>query len=214
MKGHAMAPLSRLSAIPVFLLASCMLAVAQIQPACGQNDSAPCVNKIDPPNWWADLPKPMLLIEGQHLDGARFTLSDRRLKIARTKISANGHWAELWLSASPAVAETIQISADHNGAHIAVPYTFARRRDSKDGFAGFSSKDVMYLIMTDRFADGDASNDDGAAERAKPRGWHGGDLRGITQHLDYLQDLGITTVWITPVYQNKGPESYHAYRGR
>jgi glycosidase len=69
----------------------------------------------------------------------------------------------------------------------------------------------MYLIMTDRFADGDTSNDNSPAERAKPRGWHGGDLRGITEHLDYLQSLGITTVWITPVYQNKGPESYHGY---
>ena len=208
-----MAPLSRLSATTVFLLASCMFAVAQIQPACasGQNDSAPCVDKIDPPNWWANLPKPMLLVEGEHLDGTRFTLSDHRLKIERTKVSANGHWAELWLSASPASAETIQVIADHNGAHISVPFSFAQRHDPRDGFAGFSSKDVMYLIMTDRFADGDTSKDGSPAERAKPRGWHGGDLRGVTEHLDYLKELGITTVWITPVYQNHGPESYHGY---
>ena len=72
----------------------------------------------------------------------------------------------------------------------------------------------MYLIMTDRFADGDLANDgpDHAAERLKPRGWHGGDLRGIAGHLDYLQSLGISTVWITPVYANAGePESYHGY---
>lgn len=208
-----MAPSSRLSAITVFLLASCMFAVAQMQPACagGQNDSAPCVDKIDPPNWWAGLPKPMLLVEGQHLDGARFSVSDKQLSIERTKVSTNGHWAELWLNGSPASAETIQIFADRSGAHAAVPFTFAQRHDASDGFAGFSSKDVMYLIMTDRFADGDTSNDDSAAERAKPRGWHGGDLRGITEHLDYMQELGITTVWITPVYQNKGPESYHGY---
>jgi glycosidase len=68
--------------------------------------------------------------------------------------------------------------------------------------------------MTDRFADGDTTNDgpDHAAELAKPRGWHGGDLRGVAQHLDYLQELGITTVWITPVYANEGePDSYHGY---
>ncbi len=73
----------------------------------------------------------------------------------------------------------------------------------------------MYLIMTDRFADGDTTNDgtpaEHAAELAKPRGWHGDDLRGIEQHINYLQDLGITTVWITPVYQNHGPESYHGH---
>ena len=68
----------------------------------------------------------------------------------------------------------------------------------------------MYLIMTDRFADGDLANDGplgtqpessivAAAERAKPRGWRRGDLRGIRRHLDYIQQLGFTTVWITPV---------------
>jgi len=169
------------------------------------------ITKVDPPNWWANMPKPMLLIEGQSFDGARFTLSDRTIEIERTKVSANGHWVELWLNSSPNAPETIQISADRNGAHIAVPFTFAKRHDPHDCFAGFSSKDVMYLIMTDRFADGDTSNDDSPAERAKPRGWHGGDLRGITEHLDYLQELGITTIWITPAYQNTGPESYHGY---
>ncbi len=69
----------------------------------------------------------------------------------------------------------------------------------------------MYLIMTDRFADGDGSNNGAGYDRAKPRGWHGGNLRGIAQHLDYLQDLGVTTVWITPVYRNHGDQSYHGY---
>ena len=50
-----------------------------------------------------------------------------------------------------------------------------------------------------------------AAERAKPRGWHGGDYRGIEQHLDYLQQLGVTAVWVTPPYENLGAESYHGY---
>ena len=67
--------------------------------------------------------------------------------------------------------------------------------------------------MTDRFADGDASNDgpDHAAELVTPRGWHGGDFRGITQHLEYLQQLGITTIWITPVVENHEAHSYHGY---
>lgn len=169
------------------------------------------IQKIDPPNWWVNLPRPMLLVQGSGLDGATFSLSDPRLHIERTKTSQNGHWAELWLTTSPATPETIQVRAARGGANTAVPFRFAARHASQDGFAGFSSKDVMYLIMTDRFADGDPSNDGPADERAKPRGWHGGDLRGIAGHLDYLQDLGITTVWITPVYQNHGPQSYHGY---
>ncbi len=178
------------------------------------------VTSIDPPNWYAQLPKPMLLVHGEGLSGATFTLSDLALTIDSTVISANGHYAQLWLSTSPAQPETIHIYAQHGAEHVDTPYTFAARRT--DGMAGFSSRDVMYLVMTDRFADGDLANDgpnanlkaeapDAVADRAKARGWHGGDLRGVQQHLDYLQQLGVTTLWITPVYENHEESSYHGY---
>ncbi len=167
--------------------------------------------KVDPPNWWAGMPKPLLLIQGEHLEGAHFVLSDRELRVEKTHVSENGHWAELWLSASPDKPETITVTAQGAGGKTSLRYTFAARREAQDGFAGFSSKDVMYLIMTDRFADGDAGNNGTGYDRSKPRGWHGGDLRGVMQHLDYLQELGVTTVWITPVYQNHEAQSYHGY---
>lgn len=192
-------------------------------PPSGRAAAAPRIMKIDPPNWWAGLPKPMLLVRGEHLGGAQFSLSDTRLHIERERISANGHWAELWLSASAADPETVTLSARDSDGETSAPYRFERKRAPDDGVAGFSSRDALYLIMTDRFADGDLDNDgidgnahkdspDAAAERAKPRGWHGGDLRGITQHLDYIQQLGFTTVWITPVTANVGEtDSYHGY---
>jgi len=182
---------------------------------------APQMTKVDPPNWWAKMPKPMLLVKGEHLDGATFRLSDRKLRVERTVVSQNGHWAQVWLSGSPEKAETVELIAERQGAAARMEYRFEQRKAGSDGvsgaggFAGFSSKDVMFLIMTDRFADGDPSNDqqpgDEADEKTKARGWHGGDLQGITQHLDYLRELGVTTVWITPVYQNHGPQSYHGY---
>jgi neopullulanase len=187
---------------------------------------APQITKVEPPNWWAKMPKPMLLVNGEHLDGATFRLSDRRLQVERTVVSENGHWAQVWLSGSPEKAETVELVAERHGVAARMEYRFEQRRpesgvaSSGGGFAGFSSKDSIYLIMTDRFADGDPSNDrqpgdqqpsDEADEKTKPRGWHGGDLQGVTQHLDYLQELGMTTVWITPVYQNHGPQSYHGY---
>jgi len=174
---------------------------------------SPKIEKIDPPNWWATMPAPMLLVKGENLAGAQFVLSDAALHIDRTTISTNGHYAQLWLTASPSNAETVRITAHTQTGEITAPYTFASRHNPSGNFAGFSSKDVMYLIMTDRFADGDPANDgpDHTTELAAPRGWHGGDLRGIVQHLDYLQQLGITTVWITPVYQNHGSQSYHGY---
>jgi glycosidase len=174
---------------------------------------SPHIEKIDPPNWWATMPAPMLLVKGDNLTGAHFSLSDVALHINKAVVSANGHYAQLWLAAAPSHPETVQITVRSPTGRTSSPYTFAPRRNPSDSFAGFSSKDVMYLIMIDRFADGDPTNDgpDHAAELAKPRGWHGGDLRGITQHLDYLQQLGITTIWITPVYQNHGNQSYHGY---
>jgi glycosidase len=180
------------------------------------------IQKIDPPNWWVEMPAPMLLVRGDGLSGAKFSLSDARLGIAKTVVSDNGHWAQLWLTRTPARPETVTIRASRGAESTEVRYSFGARKPTSAGFAGFSSADVMYLIMTDRFADGDLKNDgphaeDAAtsaaaeAERAKPRGWHGGDYRGIEQHLDYLQQLGVTTVWVTPPYENLGAESYHGY---
>lgn len=200
----------RFAAIVASLLSWCLPLRAQ----------APRIEKIDPPSWWINMPAPMLLVKGEHLAGAHFTAGT--LPIERASISANGHWAELWLGKDAATAGEITLEAKTPQGKTHASFKFEARRTAADGFAGFSSRDVMYLIMTDRFADGNRSNDgrdanDSAdsvaarAERSNPRGWHGGDLRGIIDHLDYLQKLGITTVWITPVYQNHAPDAYHGY---
>jgi glycosidase len=199
---------------------SALIAMPLLLSGLALTAQAPHITKIDPPNWWINMPAPMLLVNGENLGGARFAVSG--LPIERTTISENGHWAELWLAKDAARAGKVTITAETSKGKTDASFLFDTRRGATDGFAGFSSRDVMYLIMTDRFADGDTSNDgaqakDAAnsaaaqAERAKPRGWHGGDLRGIEQHLDYLQALGINTVWITPVYQNHGGDSYHGY---
>lgn len=200
-----------------------LLLLILLCPVAMLGASAPAIAKVDPPNWWSDMPKPMLLISGEHLSGARFSLSDRSLQIDKTTISSNGHWAELWLNKAPSSPETVNLVAHTSDGEASVPYRFEHRRAPSDGMAGFSSRDAMYLIMTDRFADGDLTNDGAsatepesspgaAAERAKVRGWHGGDLRGILKHLDYIQQTGFTTLWITPVYANQNePDSYHGY---
>ena len=89
-------------------------------------------------------------------------------------------------------------------------------------FQGFSPEDVIYLIMVDRFANGDTSNDDpaisqGLYSRSNRRLYHGGDFQGIINHLPYLKSLGITAIWITPVYDNtnqangEATSDYHGY---
>jgi glycosidase len=89
-----------------------------------------------------------------------------------------------------------------------IPFTIEAPLDNYKNFQGVNNDDVIYLIMIDRFVDGDPTNDappDAPAEandRNNPRSFHGGDLRGIIDHLSYLKDLGVTAIWLTPWYDN------------
>jgi glycosidase len=214
MKGDAMTLPGRLLVIAVFIL-SCRLSTSgQTQPAClaPQDLSSPCIDKIDPPDWWAGMPAPMLLVHGQGLNHARFTLRGTGVTLDRTQASTNGHWAFLWLETKSAPPQTLWITARNDQGEVRHAYVLAKRSHDVRGHLGFSSADILYLIMTDRFADGNADNDPPSDNRASPRNWHGGDLAGIEQHLDYLQQLGVTAVWTTPVASNEGMRgSYHGY---
>jgi glycosidase len=93
-----------------------------------------------------------------------------------------------------------------------------KQRETSGGMQGFNSSDVLYLIMPDRFANGDASNDvwdDEPINRSDQYARHGGDFAGIANHLDYLSDLGVTAIWLNPVMENKmyheGYQGYHGY---
>lgn len=189
-------------------LAQSRLPSCDLAPAA----TAPCVDKVDPPNWWIGLPAPMLLLHGRNLTGAKFSVAASGVSITRTQISANGHYAFLWLNTGTAAPQSLGISVATPQGRTTAPFLLAERKPSVGRYQGFSSADVMYLIMTDRFADGDTANDPHPSERDLPRGWHGGDFRGVQQHLDYLQQLGVTTVWLTPVYDNDGgSQAYHGY---
>lgn len=176
--------------------------------------AGPCVDKVDPPNWWAGLPSPMLLVHGNHLRNAKISFSGQSVSLEKFKIASNGHYVFLWLKTDGAPPQDIRIHVTAGSASTTVRYPLDQRKPAAN--AGFSSADTMYLILTDRFSDGDVSNNNvpgefGAADRTKPTAWHGGDFQGIKQHLDYLQQLGITSVWITPAYESSGEA--HAYHG-
>jgi neopullulanase len=183
------------------------------QSACYADTGAvPCVDKIDPPNWWVNLPSPMLLVHGNHLAEAQVVVTGSSTSILRTHSSANGHYLFLWLDTANASPQHLRLRITTPAGSTTAPFVLDARKPASAGFQGFSPHDVMYLIMTDRFADGDTSNDPNPSQRDLPRGWHGGDFRGIEQHLDYLKQLGITTIWTTPVYSNAGSrEAYHGY---
>ncbi len=180
---------------------------------CGAARSQqPTIDKVDPPDWFATLPSPMLLLHGTGLQGATVTGAP----VTRTITAPNGHWAMVWLDTHTLPASTLHLAAHTPAGIAAFDYTLAPALAANDGIAGFSPADVMVCIMPDRFADGDPGNDNipgsPPANRADPHAYHGGDLKGILDHLDYLQGLGITAVWLTPIVANnpKGTD-YHGY---
>jgi glycosidase len=186
-------------------------ATVAISPQAAHSQ-APRIDKIDPPGWFAGLPDPILLVHGEGLNGSRFTLSGEGVTLERTQASENGHWAFLWLKTADAAPQTLSITAANDQGQTRQAFKLAARSRDPDAHRGLSSADVLYLIMTDRFADGNPAKQRVGLDRAAVRGWHGGDFAGIEQHLDYLRELGVTALWLTPVASNGAmPESYHGY---
>ncbi len=194
-----------LGAIAVFFLALSALVEAQ----------APAVHKVDPPNWWVNYtPELTLLLTGENLSAAHVVSASKSVSVLGSDASQNGHYlfVHLKISASRPATAQLQVNTASGSTSVQLPL-LARAAPAR--FPGFSRDDVIYLIMPDRFADGDPSNDrpagsDGVYDRSQTKAYHGGDLRGIRQHLDYLHDLGVTTLWLTPVWKNTDSD-YHGY---
>lgn len=169
----------------------------------------PSVTKIDPPSWWANhtLNPIRLLIHGRNLDGAQINSSSPNLRLSNVKVNANSTYlfADLYISPGTKPGEhvlSVQTKSGQTNVSFRIEESLARGRE------GINTDDVIYLIMIDRFADGDSSNDapaDAPAEandRHNPRAYHGGDLRGIINHLAFLKELGVTALWLTPWTDN------------
>jgi neopullulanase len=186
-------------------------------------EQGPNVTKVDPPNWWIGLPNPMVMLTGQNLEQAKVTITAEGIRILRTEQGRNGHYLFAWLDISKsAVPGQVSLLVTTPKGKQTVPWKLERRNPAGEraatnqGFNGFGPDDVIYLIMPDRFADGDPANNfpaSGAYDRSQPRAYHGGDLRGIQERLPYLKDLGVTTIWITPIYDNEDRtgRDYHGY---
>ncbi len=177
----------------------------------------PVVRKIDPPNWWINYTQQFsLLLNGEGFSGVRVVSHTPGVEVLDSDPSGNGHYLFVHLqitkAAKPGKAH-FQLIVPAGSTSFDVPL-FARS-DAAGDFQGFSRDDVIYLIMPDRFADGDPSNDQppgskGIYDRNQPKAYHGGDLRGIREHLGYLHDLGVTTLWLTPIWKNADSD-YHGY---
>jgi glycosidase len=182
------------------------------------NNPAPAVTKVEPPRWWVGLtPEVMLLLSGHDLEATHVSCNLPTLSVSRTQSSAGGNYLFVWLkigSETKLGTAVCRIAAPKGTTSFEL--SLAARTAKLGKFQGLSQDDVMYLIMPDRFANGDPANDEpadapGSHDRSKPRAYHGGDLVGIKNHLNYLKDLGVTTLWLTPIVKNGATQDYHGY---
>ena len=187
------------------LVGACPVVVAQPAPVAS---GAPVVEQVDPPNWWPGytINPVRIYVRGRNLAGARLECP----QLACTNVRVNGAGTYVFADVTiPGGARpgTYPLTLRTPAGSAPVPFTLAAPLARAGRFQGFGPGDVFYQIMPDRFANGNTANDDpavskGLYDRGKSHYYHGGDLAGVRQRLPYLKALGVTTVYLNPIYDN------------
>jgi glycosidase len=179
---------------------------------------APVVTKIEPPSWWINLtPEVMLLLSGRNLEATRVVCNLPTVLVERTQATAGGDYLFVWLKIGAETKSGTAVCRVKTPTGIAsFELPLAGRGMSAGKFQGLSQEDVIYLIVPDRFANGDPTNDEpkgarGTHDRSNARAYHGGDLRGIREHLPYFKELGVTVLSLTPILKDGAAQDYHGY---
>ncbi len=179
------------------------------------------VERVEPPFWWAEMPvqELQILLYGDELGHYEATVDYPGVILKSQYGVESKNYKFLYLEISPeAKAGTMDIVLKHHSKEQVIPYELKAREGQEGRNNGFDPSDVIYLMMPDRFANGDPSNDSiegmlETADRSNPERRQGGDLAGVKQHLDYIKDLGMTAVWFTPIFENDMSPEYGAYHG-
>jgi glycosidase len=180
----------------------------------------PAVTKVEPPNWWTGFISPvMVLLNGENLNDVRVSVSYPGIKIEKTQLQPNGKHAFVWLSiAKTTKPGTVNLAITNSAGATMAALPLMPRQPTTGRHQGVTRDDVIYLIMPDRFSDGDPANNmpqgavPGTFDRQAAKTYHGGDFKGIQNHLAYFKDLGVTTLWLTPIVDNDNvSETYHGY---
>lgn len=175
---------------------------------------------VEPPFWWTGMnnPQVQLMLHGKDIRDAVPSIGYTGVSIDSVVRLDSKNYQIIYLNVSPqAKPGTLNISFKNGKKKINVPFELKQRDGIKPN--AFTSEDVLYLIMPDRFADGDPSNNTlkemnfpVEVNRKDPNARHGGDLKGIEKNLDYIESLGMTAIWLNPVLENDMPGgTYHGY---
>jgi glycosidase len=177
--------------------------------SCAAQSAGPQVTRVDPPSWWVghSLNPVRVLIRGRNFAGAHLT-APAGLQLGPGKVNAAGTYILVDVQISPRIkAGTRELKITTPNGTAVAPFEVLTPLPRAGRFQGFSPDDVMYLIMIDRFSDGDQANNDptqsrGLYDRENKFYYHGGDLQGVINRLPYLKELGVTALWLTPWYDN------------
>ncbi len=180
------------------------------------------IDRVEPPFWWTPMQNPQLqlMVHGKDISRSSVIIDHKGIIVKTISRLENPNYLFLDLELTPDVRPGFFEIQFFMGKKSMGSYTYElKERDpGSPSRKGFNSSDVMYLIMPDRFANGDPSNDivegmkEGILDRSDRTGRHGGDIQGIINHLDYLSEMGFTAIWLNPVLENnQSRTSYHGY---
>jgi glycosidase len=181
----------------------------------------PALERVEPMFWWTGMknPKLQLIVHGNNIAASSVSFTYPGVKLAAVHKVENPNYLFLDLVISSAAKPgKFTISFKKSTGNLSYVYELKQRNTSPNRAQGVTNKDLIYLLMPDRFSNGDPSNDvkPGMLETRLNRDSmyyrHGGDIQGVINHLDYLKDLGVTAIWLTPEVENDEPSaSYHGY---
>ncbi len=178
------------------------------------------IERVEPPHWYADMNNPdlQLMIYGKQINDLTPTIDKTGIKIVQVHQVDNPNYLFIDLNMENATPGKFEIQFKKKKKTI-TSHEYELKPRTKDGAnkKSFDNSDVIYLITPDRFANGNPRNDEVAGlseglNRSLEYGRHGGDLKGIIDHLDYIKEMGFTAVWLNPVLENDQEKwSYHGY---
>lgn len=202
------------------LLAASLLTALTISAA---RQAKPQVTSIDPPYWWTEMANDTLqiMVTGPDISSADFSLDYPGVEtLDAVKLESPNYQIIYLLIGDDAQPGTMELTFSRGKKSLKLPYQL-RKRERTNEVRPFDASDVLYLIMPDRFADGNPDNNSdrqpgltqqAAVDRNDPNARHGGDIKGMRDHLDYIDSLGVTAVWVNPVLTNDMPGgAYHGY---
>jgi glycosidase len=179
------------------------------------------VSKVEPPNWWTGmkLNKIQLMVYGKNLKNAEAAFNNKSIKIIKIHNAGSSYYLFIDIEIPEGLKPgNYRLTLKKDKSETDIDFPILERQNETGKYQGFTAQDVLYLIMPDRFANGDAANDKVAnmpdeCDIQNPIARHGGDIQGIIDHLDYLKNLNITTLWICPVLENNTDVHFYGYAG-